>query len=102
MQAEAEAQGDVLPPPTLASLPTVILEQVLTTSFPWFTLASDGRVVPPLYVAVCKAWRELALSLCDGRMRVGDNSAAFVTAGAGTGAGVGIGFGLGVEVCFGR
>ena len=51
MQAEAEAQGDVLPPPTLASLPTVILEQVLTTSFPWFTLASDGRVVVPQMAA---------------------------------------------------
>ena len=74
MHAEAEAQGDVLPPPTLASLPTVILEQILTTSFPWFTLASDGRVVPPLYVAVCKAWRELALSLPTIALRIDDRA----------------------------
>ena len=67
---QVEADGDVLPPPTLASLPTVILEQILTTA--WFTLASDDRVVPPLYVAVCKAWRELALSLPTIALRIDD------------------------------
>jgi len=34
--------------------------------------ASDGRVVPPPYVAVCKAWRELALSLPTIALRIDD------------------------------
>ena len=58
------------PPPTLASLPTVILEQILTTSFPWFTAEFGGVdsgqrvfVEAPTYAAVCKAWYELAHNL---------------------------------------
>ena len=70
---QVEAHSDVLPPHTLASLPTVVLEQILTTSFPWFTLASEcgrPRVVPPPYIAVCKAWRELTLSLPEIALRI--------------------------------